>query len=460
MQKKEQLVIKTRLMKTTCSLGNNSLSKGNIFFGKSDLKNINKISRRAGFCIRQTSKIKPFFLIFGFYKMLMKNLNTYEDWSSEIGILSGKSLSKQAVEERMNTATSNMLHQVFEYKLNSVLSNNCNEKDNQLRGKFNEIKIDDSTVLCLPEELNTFFPGNVSLGRKKAQIKIHALHNLTKNSFDFLNVHNYTDSDQGLSGKVLPYLNAGDLILRDLGFQNLTIQKQFISRRIYFVSKKKSNVCVFDIKTGLQIDLLKYLKKKKYFDGSVLVGVKEKVQMRLVIQPLSKEIGDEKRRKAKKDRDRRVNHSKEYYELLGYSILITNIPPEMCIRQQIGLLYGLRWRIETIFKSWKSTFSLEKILPKRCNNPERVNCIIYLMLLMILLFQMVWLRNIGRILIKAENQSHLSILKLAKFFIQHFIEIAEGINPKKLLNQLKRQCWYEVRSDRENTMEKYFKMAT
>lgn len=390
---------------------------------------------------------------------MVKNLKSYEDWSSEIGIMSGKSLSKQAVEDRMNAATSKMIRLVFEDKLNSILSSSGNNKVAQIRGKFNEIKIDDSTVLSLPEELKTFFPGNVSLGRKKAQIKIHALHNFTENSFEFLNVHNYTDSDQRLSDRVLPHLQSGDLILRDLGFQNLTIQKELISRGVYFVSKKKSGVSVFDCKTGLQVDLLKYLRKKKYFDGVVYVGAKEKVQMRLVIQPLQKEIADERRRKTRHDRDRRVNHSKEYYELLGYSILITNVPKEMCNLEQIGLLYGLRWRIETVFKSWKSNFSLEKILPKRCNNPQRINCVIYLMLLMILLFQTVWLKSIVKTSEKPEANSHFSLLKLSKFFIQHFIEIVEGENSKKLLKQLQRQCWYEVRNDRQNTMEKYYKMA-
>jgi len=58
---------------------------------------------------------------------------------------------------------------------------------------------------------------------------------------------------------------------------------------------------------------------------------------------------------------------------------------------------------------------------------------------------------------KRENVfSHFSLLKLAKFFVQHFIEIIERENSKKLLKQLQRQCWYEVRKDRQNTMEKYY----
>lgn len=159
-------------------------------------------------------------------------------------------------------------------------------------GKFSAIKIDDSTILNVPEQLNQFFLGNVCNGNQKTQIKIHALYDFTGNSFSFLNVHNYTDSDQGLSGNVLPYLKSGDLLLRDLGFQNLTIQKELIQKEIYFVSKNSPAVKVFDIKTNQEFLLLRYLRKNGCFDSDVWVGSKEKVQMRMVIMPLSKEVAN------------------------------------------------------------------------------------------------------------------------------------------------------------------------
>jgi len=65
--------------------------------------------------------------------------------------------------------------------------------------------------------------------------------------------------------------------------------------------------------------------------------------MRLVILPFSLAQANKRRRKAKLDRDKRLNHSKEYYELLGYSIFITNIPQSMCSAKEIQELYGLRW---------------------------------------------------------------------------------------------------------------------
>jgi hypothetical protein len=50
---------------------------------------------------------------------------------------------------------------------------------------FNNVMIDDSTTLHLPDELAKEFPGNVSRGIKKAQAKIHAMYNVTENNFPF-----------------------------------------------------------------------------------------------------------------------------------------------------------------------------------------------------------------------------------------------------------------------------------
>ena len=446
-------------MKTNNSNGNTFRNKENIFFEQADKKRINTIARFSGFIKRKSVKIKPYFLILGFYKMITKNLNTYEDWSSEIALLSGKSLSRQAVEERMTEEAANMLGLVFKEKLNSLLSTKTQLKDNELLGKFSTIKIDDSTILNLPEELNKFFPGSVCNGMKKAQIKIHALYDFTNNSFPLLNVHTYTDSDQSIAGNVLPYLNPGDLILRDLGFQNLTVQKELIQKGIYFVSKKSPAVKVFDIKTGQEIILSRYLRKKEWFDGQVLVGTKEKVQMRMVIMPLLKEVAAERRRNTKKNQKLRFNYSKEYYQLLGYSILLTTILKQTCSMQQIGKLYGLRWRIETIFKSWKSHFSIEKVMPLRCNNPQRIYCIIYLMLLFIIMFQSGWLKKLVLRDLKTAGQSHLSLMKLSKFFKQHFATLIDGANAKTIMTQLEKQCKYDLRYDRKNTMEKYYKLV-
>lgn len=256
------------------------------------------------------------------------------------------------------------------------------------------------------------------------------------------------------------HLKPGNLILRDLGFQVLSVQKKFISKGIFFISRKKFGTKIYYKKTGKEINLLKLLRKKGWFDGEVLVGKTEQVKMRLVVMPLPKEQANERRRKERKNRDKRTNHSLEYYDQLGYTILLTNVPSEICSRKEVGQLYGLRWRIETIFKTWKSHFSFEDIIPNECKNPHRVTCVVYLMLLQIISFQIIWMNHyLKENKRKEEGESYFSLVKTAKFFSQHLQAILTSENDGKLKKQIEKYCRYENRNDRLNTMEKYEKYA-
>jgi len=46
---------------------------------------------------------------------------------------------------------------------------------------------------------------------------------------------------------------------------------------------------------------------------------------------------------------------------LGWAIFVTNVPPEVWSAKTVAQVYGLRWRIETIFKAWKSHFRLTEV---------------------------------------------------------------------------------------------------
>jgi hypothetical protein len=448
-----------RIMKTNNSKGNKSHNKENIIFEKVDKKLINKIAKLTGFTGRKDGKIKPYNLIIGFMIMTSKKLKSFDSWASEIAVINGISLTKQAVEERMNYKTENMLKLVFEEKLAIALKPFQWDGNGELSGKFADILIDDCTTINLPPELAEHFPGNVSRGEKKSQAKIHALHNFTKNNFLFLDIHSFVDNDQSLSSNVLSYLNPGDLILRDLGFQVLSVQRQLISNGVFLISRKKFGTKIYDEKSGKVLTLKKLLGKKGWFDGFVLVGKTEQLKMRLVVTSLPKEQANERRRKERKNRDKRMNHCQEYYNQLGYTILLTNVPSEICSRKEIGQLYGLRWRIETIFKTWKSYFSLEKIIPKECKNPHRINCVIYLMLLQIITFQIKWMNHYTKENKLKDGDRYFSLMKLAKFFSQHLYLILTSDNDEKIKMQIEKHCRYENRNDRINTMEKYEKWA-
>jgi hypothetical protein len=87
-------------MSTNNFSGRKSHAKENIILSRLATKTINTIARLCGYLQRNNGKISPKNLIIGFMIMVSKQRNTYTDWATEIGLLTGNTVSKQALEER------------------------------------------------------------------------------------------------------------------------------------------------------------------------------------------------------------------------------------------------------------------------------------------------------------------------------------------------------------------------
>ena len=446
-------------MKTNSSNGKNSRCKVNIILGQLATRTINKIAHSQGYIQRKSFAIRPKSFILGFLLMVSKQRNTYEDWATEIGLIEGRNFSKQALNERMRPQTELFVKQVVGETISKQVQLKTSKRVKGVLRHFGNVMIDDSTTISLPEALAGTFPGNVSKGVQKAQAEIHAMYNMIENNFTFLQVHSFSNNDQGLSPNVIPYLKEGDLCLRDLGFTILEVISEFIDKGIYFIARKGYTTNVYDVDTKKELNLLKELRKNNFIDKPVLVGKNKKIKLRLVAIAVPAEQAAIRRRKAKADRDRRLNHSPEYYELLGYSIYITNVTTDQCNAEEIFQLYKLRWRIEIIFKSWKSCFSIEKIIHYQCTNAIRVKCIIYLMLLYIYLFHVVWWKYCEDKIKTGSEQVELSILKLANFFKNHFTQIITSKSDQQIIKQILKHCCYDKRNDRVNAKQFQLKMA-
>ena len=434
-------------------------NKGNIILDKLTTKTINKIARVHKYLKRNTGKISPRNLIIGFMIMVSRHRNTYTDWVTEIGILENTTITKQSLCERMQPETESFIKAVVEKQLSEKIQFFEKKKIHGILRHFNKVMIDDSTTLHLPDELAEYYPGNVSRGVKKSQAKIHAMYNLTQNNFPFFHLHSFSNNDQSLSPDVLPYLQKGDLCIRDLGFAVLDVLSKFIEKEVKFILRKSYNTKVYEIESAREINILKELKKNKRIDRDVLLGKKQQIKVRLIAFPIPAEHAEQRRRKANKDRDQRLNHSTQYYQLLGYSIFITNIASVQCNSEEIAELYKLRWRIEIIFKSWKSCFAIEKLIHRQCKNIIRVNCIIYLMLLYIYLFHVIWWNYCETKIKKEDSPIQLSLLKMANFFRKHFAEIISIKFDKKIIDLIKTNCTYDKRKDRANAKQLQFNLA-
>jgi len=236
-------------------------------------------------------------------------------------------------------------------------------KEKGLLSFFKRVLTQDSTNLPLPQKLAPYFPGSGnSTNKKNAMIKIQTIIDLLTEKYIHFHLTAFTYNDQRAAADILEILSAGDLVIRDLGYFAPRVFRSIIDRHAYFLSRYRHGTDLFD-GNGNKIDLLAMLKKTPILDRRVTLGTGARVPVRLVCIPVPEQVANERRRRllANKKRDRRLNPSKEQLVLCGWSILITNVSESIWSIEDVSNAYGLRWRIEIIFKAWKSHFKFKEL---------------------------------------------------------------------------------------------------
>ena len=263
---------------------------------------------------------------------------------------------------------------------------------------------------------------------------------------------NFTVNEQKLSDRILRVARAGDLVIRDLGYFVLQVFKQMNSKGIYFLSRCRYGVGFYQIDSRKQIPLQKLLRGKRYIDTEVICGKTEQLKVRLVALKLNESIAAQRRRKAKQDRDKRLNHTKQYYQLLGYAIFITNVEKEVWDHQQIAEAYRVRWNIETLFKSWKSCFHIEQMIPEDRVHVLRTESVLYLLLLYISWYEMIVYIPLSYS--AQQNQTIcLSRIKVANMMIKKIMDWITGTLSTGMKRELFYYCCYNKRKDRANAKQ-------
>lgn len=414
---------------------------------------IELLAIQSGFVRRKPRKIGPLNFLLGFFIMVLTGGNSLSTLATTIGLLSGYCISKQAVDKRIQAPLIKFLEGVLAASLSFSIRLNESLYDNVFKS-FRRIFVQDSTSIALPSKLSSYFPGsgNDSQGQS-ASMKIQSIFELASERFFHFGISAFTKNDQRAAGDILPLLQAGDLIIRDLGYFSLSVFRQIHFKAAYFLSRLKYGVTLYEADGQPPLDLLNKLKKYGQLDIDSCLGSKEKLPVRLIAIPVPEAVAAERRRKykSKASRDRRLNPSKEHLALLGWDLFITNVAREVLTAKQVTKIYNLRWRIESIFKSWKSHFNLTNV-PKA--NVVRVTSFVYAMLIFITIFQtFVHIRLYKETLSK--NKKQLSLLKLSRFFREQIWAIVLfGLKPEVLEKQILYHCTYESRTDRQNHAQK------
>ena len=137
------------------------------------------------------------------------------------------------------------------------------------------------------------------------------------------------------------------------------------------------------------LSLLRHI--NRFGDGAntmefkVFLGQKHRIPVRLIVYRLPRDVYRHRQKAAIKTAKRKGRGiSLSYLKFLKFTFYITNVPETLWPMEALGTLYRLRWQVELTFKQWKSLFQIHVLKGTR---PERIRCLIYGRLIVILVVQ-------------------------------------------------------------------------
>ena len=370
------------------------------------------------------------------------------------GISAAKTISKQGLHKRLGGNAAAFLQRC----LSAAIASRVSLGAAMLPACFGRILVQDSTCLSLPPLLAGIFPGPANQsGKKQACLRIQCIYDLLSEGFLAFSLSPFTRNDQAAACDLLPLLKPSDMVLRDLGYFTIDSLKAIAATGAFFLTRLRYAVTLFSPASAEVINLAKMLQAHTKLDTVVLLGLREKFPVRLLAFPLPEPIANDRRRKARAmaKRDKRLNPSKDYLFLLGWKIFLTNAPEDMLLFDVAAKLYRLRWRIEILFKAWKSHLGLRNA----CKLGSRqVEVLVYGLLLFAVLMHnnipLAFITNKARD--PATEHPPLSLLRVSQFFGNWLLPFWLATSPPKdllqqILAQLNTPCRYDRRHRKNYT---------
>jgi len=421
--------------------------------------NIDELAKSTRYTLRSDGKITPFIFLASFFEMMLHKCYSLRLWSNTMARFIGDSVSFQGIADRLDIRALDFVKALFAKVVYSKTQSNCLLKQISGWSQIKRVLLEDSTCFNLPNALSESYKGasnqqKCDLATARIQLCLDLM------SGDYLNIdlQSFRDHDAKHSHQILNYIQAGDLLLRDLAY---SVNEHFCSidkKGAFYISRFKVISKVYTPDNQELIDLSAVLEKVEnngleYFEMEVVIGGKSKLNTRLICIKLSLENIKKRKVQISKNGNRNKKVNKKTSYLQQWNILITNISKADIEGQKIYELYTLRWHIELIFKTWKSYLRLDSIF-KSCQgpNPIKLELLVYLSLLFITLVVNPKFKAFQSEVYKTK-QRLLSPMKFIKAIINDNNLLFDKLTPLNM-NLLIRNCCYDQRKDRINIYEK------
>lgn len=323
-----------------------------------DAEMLDELARTTGWCKAEPRKISLAQLLMALSLESIQGEASFNDLSSRIHLLNKDGgPSRQAVSKRINLPFIKVLEALLAKAIATRTDCESLSCQHSTLSSYDRVLIQDSTVIRLPAWLFARFSGVSNAHQTVCNARIQATYDVKNMVFVSFEICPYSDND--LSAAPRLELAKNDLVLRDRGYLTAAEVARHTASGADCIYRHKTGTTYLDAKTGEPVNLLAELRRNGSLDRMVLLGNGEKTPVRLVSAPVSNEVANHRRMKARKEM-KGHSPSAQVLALMDWTIFLTTAAQEVGFAD-ILRIYGLRWRIEIIFKTWKSHLNFDAI---------------------------------------------------------------------------------------------------
>jgi hypothetical protein len=362
-----------------------------------------ELERETGFVERSTAQLDgPTFVhttVFGW----MDNPEASYPQLRHVAASLGVPVSSQAVEQRFGVESAALLRQVLQEAVGAVL---CSEASApELLSRFNGVYVQDGTIISLPAALRDEWRGcggsTPEAGQSSMRVQVRL--DLAQGGMQGPWLQEGRAAERSGQAYEAP-LPQGCLYNVDAGYFTLSGMRAHGKAGCYWLTAANAGTPLID-ERGQCWDLVSFLRAQtgEEVDVQVLLGKYERLPVRLIARRVSVEQAERRRKNANREQDvkakgiQRPNERKRRtagdkrkrprkhrktgkarLQLLGWTILITNVPHTLLTVDEALVLARCRWQIELCWKLWKQ---VSKVDTWRSAKPYRILTEIYAKLL-------------------------------------------------------------------------------
>lgn len=328
-----------------------------------NLLNLEELAKETSFVSRNTQGFCAHSIIIALMKCVQKGDASFHHLSLELSHLNAASLSKSAVYKRVDEALVLFLERVISelLKLQAGEVNRIKTSYN-----FNRILIEDSSFVPMGAINAANLPSFGNGSGITAGFKIGLAYDILSNTILHQRFGAATQSDKTHGNTLMEKINAGDLILRDMGCFSRQAFLAIEQQSAFWLTRLPSSI---EVKLSNDDRLEKKLNSRKcdFIDEIVTVGKEGGFKARLVGIRANHQLAA-KRRRQRRAGAKKFGNQPKYQSLVrdGWHLILTNLE-EALNAEMLFELYSIRWNIETRFKAWKQSLDLKATLKRYSN---------------------------------------------------------------------------------------------